>query len=180
MPLDAHRLHCVTRAVDEAASFASLGSYPKSCPGLLIHFPCLLVFHQWVQLLLLLLPPISSQLLRAGKDVTRFLPSRVLTLLFFYNAPSNLVYALKPYSLRSSNFPPRRGLLWTLASNRPFCGSLLLFQVATDTFCNNTPVRHVSFPVLHWRGHPALTFSSLLSKGGSRRHPTASVMYALL
>lgn len=35
-------LHCVTRAVDEAASFASLGSYPKSCSGLPINFPCLL------------------------------------------------------------------------------------------------------------------------------------------
>lgn len=33
---------------------------------------------------------------------------------------------------------------------------------------DNTPVRHVSFPVLHWRGHRALTFSSLLAKGGSR------------
>ena len=54
----------------------------------------------WVQLLFLLLPPVSSQLLRAGKDVTRFLPSRMLTLLLFYYAPSNLVYALKPYSLR--------------------------------------------------------------------------------
>lgn len=47
----------------------------------------------WVQLLFLLLPPVSLQLLRAGKDITRFLPSRMLTLLLFYNAPSNLVYA---------------------------------------------------------------------------------------
>ena len=60
------------------------------------HFSRLPLFtYLWVQLLFLLLPPISSQLLRAGKDVTRFLPSRVLTLLFFYNAPSNLVYALE-------------------------------------------------------------------------------------
>jgi len=36
-----------------------------------------------------------SLLLGAGKDVARFLPSRVLTLLFFYYTPSNLVYALE-------------------------------------------------------------------------------------
>ena len=50
-----------------------------------------------------------------------------------------------------------------------FIGSCPDFHWNTGTFyCDNTPVRHVSFPVLHWRGHRALTFSSLLAKGGSR------------
>lgn len=39
-------LHIVTGVVDDATSFASLGSYPKSCPGLPILFPALPFFSQ--------------------------------------------------------------------------------------------------------------------------------------